>query len=60
MDPRAKERYEEEHADSKKERKKSKNNQLLYRESQLGLNPLRSNRATRVEVMINNNVCNKM
>jgi hypothetical protein len=33
MDPRAKEKHEEEHEDSKKERKIQKN-QLLYRESQ--------------------------
>ena len=33
MDPRAKEKHEEEHEDSKKERKSQKN-QLLYRESQ--------------------------
>jgi hypothetical protein len=41
MDPRAKEKHEEEHEDSKRE-KKSQNNQLLYQESQdyqLGLNP---------------------
>jgi hypothetical protein len=33
MDPRAKEKHEEEHEDSKKERK-IQNNQLLYWESQ--------------------------
>jgi hypothetical protein len=41
MDPRAKEKHEEEHEYSKRE--KIQNNQSLYRESQnyqLGLNPL--------------------
>jgi hypothetical protein len=41
MDPRAKEKHEEEHEDSMRE--KSQNNRSLYRESQdyqLGLNPL--------------------
>jgi hypothetical protein len=33
MDPRAKEKHEEEHEDSNEERK-IQNNQLLYRESQ--------------------------
>jgi hypothetical protein len=58
MDPRDKERHKEEHEDSKKERK-SKNNQLLYRESQdyqLGLNPLRNNQAEEMEVMIKKSV----
>jgi hypothetical protein len=46
MDPRAKEKHEEEHEDSKKERK-IQNNQLYtdnHKDYQLGLNSLRSNR----------------
>ena len=62
MDPRAKEKHEEEHEDSKKERK-IQNNQVLYRESQRlpsWFEPTRSNQTEEMEVVMKNNLCKKM